>query len=337
MNSLLRLSAATAAALIVTEALQAQSLTITNPAFSATKLFDSTAGYTISGLGASGTGEIFYLESDASFPATLNARLFKRSPVDGYATPTLLHDFGGPVFGSFVVLNGGKVFFGENFTGGIFSINPDGTGLDPLGTIAGNYDLAFSGGSLFLSHNSGFSPQNQVSKFNLVPDGGTGLMLSSADSIIDTADYSGPVEFGPAGLLFYGGTAASFGGKPDLFRFTAAEIAAANDAGPTLTLDSPHLFLANGANAGLAFDGGDGLWHTKERSIDRIDTDNAESTPVGTTANSLGQVDFSDGTVYATVTDFGGKRSSIFAVVPEPCSALLLLIGLATSQSRRRR
>src|SRR5688572_11683598 len=141
MNSLLRLSAATAAALIFTQALQAQSLNITNPAFSATKLFDSTAGYAISGLGVSGTGEIFYLESDASFPATLNARLFKRSPVDGYATPTQLHDFGSPVFGSFVVLNGGKVFFGENFTGGIFSINPDGTGLDPLGTTAGNYDL----------------------------------------------------------------------------------------------------------------------------------------------------------------------------------------------------
>lgn len=337
MKSLLRLAAAGAVVAAITSTTHAQSLNITNPGFSTTKLFDSTPNFTITGLAVSAAGDVFYIETHAGF--TLNARLLKRSALDGYATATPLFDFNGPIFGSFVGLNGGKVFFGESSTGVIRSINPDGTGVDTLGTVGGNYDVAFAGGSLYLSHNpGGVNPKSKISKFDLVPDGTGGLMFASSKVAIDTpADFTGPVELGPGGDFFYGGT-GSFG-MQNLFRFGASEIAAAvAETGPVLNLDAPHLFLANGSNAYLAFDGEDGLWHSNFGALDVIDTDTAESTPVATAAgfDSIGQLEYVDGTIFANVTVSSFDRSAVYAVVPEPSSALLALAGLAVIGMRRR-
>jgi hypothetical protein len=334
MKSLLRLASASAVAVIAISSLQAQTLNVTNPNFAESKLFDSTAGFTITGFGVGPGGDIFYIESDAGF--TLNARLLKRSALDGYASATPLFDFGSAVFGSFVAFNNGRVFFGESSTGAIRSINPDGTGLDLLGSVAGNYDVAFAGGNLYLSHNpGGFTALGKVSKFQLVPDGGSGLMLSAADLIIDTpTDYSGPIEFG-LNSFYYGGS-GSFG-MPNLFRFTGGEILAADDGGPTLTLDNPHLFIANGTNAGLVFDGADGLWHSNYGALDVIDIDTATSTPVATTPDSIGQLDFANGRVYANVTKSTFDRSAVFTVVPEPSFSLLTFVGIAALGIRRKR
>jgi hypothetical protein len=335
MQSLLRFTAAIAVTVIATCGLHAQTLNITNPNFAGTKLFDSTPGFTITGLGVGPGGDVFYIESDSGF--TLNARLLKRSAFDGYVSATPLYDFGSAVFGSFVAFNGGKVFFGESSTGAIRSINPNGTGLDLLGSVAGNYDVAFAGSSLYLSHNpGGFTALGKVSKFDLISDGASGLMLSAADLIIDTPDdYSGPVEYGPGGVFYYGGS-GSFG-MPNLFKFTGGEILAANGMGPTLSLDGPHLFLANGTNAGLVFDGADGLWHTNFGALDVIDTDSATSTPVGSTQDSIGQLDFADGKVFANVTKSTFDRSAVYTVVPEPSCAVIAIVGISAIGVRRRR
>lgn len=331
MKSLLRHTAATAAAVIVTTTLHAQTLNVTSPQHASVKLFDSTPGFTIAGFGVSSTGDIYYIEN--AFGS--NSQLFKRSPLDGYTNATPLFDLGTSIFGSFVAVNGGKVFFGESSTGAIRSINLDGTGVDLLGNITGNYDLAFAGSSLYLSHNPGPGAAGKVSKFELIADGTGGLMFSPADTIIDTpADFTGPLEFGPAGALFYG---ASGFGMHDLFRFSAAEVTGAIGENSTLALDNPHLFLANDVNGALAFSGVDELWQTNNTTLNVIDTDTKESTQVATTTNFMGQLDYVDGKLIASVTNFGTGRSSVYAVVPEPSCALFALVGLAALTTRRRK
>ena len=218
----------TAAFTAASTALFAQTLSITAPGYSGGKLFDATPGFTITGLAAAPGGDVFYIETDSAFTAP--SKLYRRSAGDGYAAATPLFDFGSAVFGSFVRWDGGRVFFGESSTGAVRLMNSD-LSIDALGSVSGNYDAAFSGGSLFLSHNAGgFTPQNKVSRFDLLPDGGGGLMLGAADTIVDTPnDYSGPIEFDAAGNLpgnlFYGGS--GFFARPDLHRFTVAEVAAA--------------------------------------------------------------------------------------------------------------
>ena len=316
-------------------ALFAQSLNITAPGYSGGKLFDATPGFTITGLATVPGGDVFYIETDSAF--TASSKLYRRSAGDGYAAAVPLFDFGSSVFGSFVRCAGGKVFFGESSTGALRVLNPN-LSIDALGRVSGNYDAAFSGGSLFLSHNpGGFSPQNKVSRFDLLPDGGGGLMLGAADTIVNTPnDYSGPIVFTPAGDLFYGGS-GSFA-RPNLYRFTTAEVAAAYGAGPVLSLDAPHQFFANGTNAYLALADIGTLWHTDFGTLDLIDLGAATSAPVASSPDfGIGQLDAADGTLYAAVTNSFFDHSAVFWIVPEPSAALLLALGLAALTPRRRR
>lgn len=316
-------------------ALFAQTLTVSAPGYSGTKLFDVSPGFTIGGLAAAPGGDLYYIESDSAFTAP--SRLYRRSAGDGYTAATPLFSFGASIFGSFVRWESGTVFFGENSTGVIRALNPNLT-IDLLGTVAGNYDAAFSGGVLYLSHNAGgFTPLNKVSRFNLLPDGGGGLMLDAADLIVDTpSDYSGPLVFDAAGNLFYGGSGTF--AQPHLHRFGAAEVAAAAGAGPAQTLDLAHRYLANGANAYLAYDGAGALWHSNFGTLNRIDATVPGSVAIGSSPDfGIGQLDVANGTLYVAVTNSAYTDSSVYAVVPEPGTAGLLALGCAALTLRRRR
>ena len=317
--------------------LDAQTLNITAPGFSGTKLFDSTAGFTITGLAADAGGDVYYLETDSAFAA--NTRLYKRTAASGYAAPAApLYDLGSPVFGSFVTVGGGKVFFGESSANTIYAINPDGSAADVLGTVPNNFDASFYGASLFISHNIETNflnpPKNRVSKFDLLVSG-SNLALGPADMIVDAVnDYSGPVEIDAGGALFYGASGAN--GIVGLYRFGADEVAGA--FGPaTLGLDAAHRLVAGSSNAYLAAGDGSTLWQDDYTTLSGIDTTTGASTPIGATPNSLGQLDFANGELFASVTKFSTNRSSVYAVVPEPAAASLLAAGIGIGALRRRR
>lgn len=334
MKSLLRLTAATAAAVIITSELNAQSLDIIAPGYTSTPLFLTSQGFTLGGLAFDGSANAYYIENDSNFAA--NAVLYRRSPLDGYAAAVPLFDLGAFSYGTFVFLNGGKVFFGDG-NGPMRSINPDGTGVDLLGSVANNYDAALIGGNLYVSHNIEFfpnPPKNRLTKFELQPDG-TGFSLGPGDTIVAADnDYSGPLEFDAAGNLYYGAS-GSFT-VTGLYRFSAAEVLSA--FGPTeLTLDAGHQITSGLAgSSALAVGDGDDLWHDRfTGELNLIDADDGSIQQIGSSLDDPGSMDLVGDTLYVGVST--ATRSGVFAVVPEPSSALLAIVGLVTLRLRRRR
>jgi hypothetical protein len=331
MNSLLRLTAAAAAVVISTSALHGQTLTITAPGYSANPLFLTTPGYTLGGLAFDGSANAYYIENDSNL--TANAILYRRSTLDGYTIAVPLFDLGAFSYGSFVFVSGGKIYFGDG-NGPLRSINPDGTGVNLLGSVANNYDAALLGGNLYVSHAESFSPpKNRVTKFELQADG-PGFVLGPADIIVAADnDYSGPLEFDAAGNLYYGASGSS--SATGLYRFSAAEVLAA--FGPTqLTIDAAHQITSGIGSTALAFAGGDDLWQDRYTGeLNLIDADDGSIQPIGSSPNNPGTMDAIGQTLYVGVST--STRSAVYSVVPEPFCALLALVGLTVLHTRRRR
>lgn len=331
MKSLLRLTAAVAAAVAMTAAADAQTLNITAPGYTATPLFLTTPGFTLGGLAFDGSANAYYIENNF----TAGAMLYRRSPLDGYASAAPLFTLGttSSSYGSFVTFSSGKILFGDG-NGPIRSINSDGTDVDLLGSVANNYDAVFLGGSLYVSHGIGFNPPtNRISKFELVPDG-AGFALGAADTIVAAdGDYSGPLEFDSSGNLYY--AASGSASVTGLFKFSAAEVLAA--FGPTeLTLDASHRIADGLGGSALAFGGGDDLWHDRfSGEFNLIDADDGSIQPIGSSPDDPGSMDYVGDTLYVGVSTF--TRSAVYAVVPEPSCALLALLGLTALAARRRK
>ncbi len=310
-------------AVLATTAATAQSLSITAPGYTATKLFETAVGETIGGVDFSGSGEVYYLIR--TFGGT--TKLQVRTSADGYVTSTTLHDFGSAVYGSFVTLNAGKIYYGENSAGTIrvhdVALNSDAL----LSTVANNYDLAIApGGMGYLSENPGYAG-NVAATLNL-GSGATSVRLTSTD-------FSGPVASDEQGRLYYGGTAFGIGGG--IYRYSAAEVAAGG-----LTLDMGHQWVSNSnGNAYFAFNDGGNLWQTDFSGLGFFNTTTAAFTTIGSTTDSLGNLAADSAQLLASVTAYGASssldKSAVFRVVPEPASAILALAGLASLIVRRRR
>lgn len=311
-----------------TSALFAQTLTVTASGFSGAKLFNSTPGFTITGMGADSSGNVYYLETDGGFVAS--TKLYKRTAAGGYATATSLFNYGSALFGSFVVVQGSKLYFGESSSNTIRSVNLDGTSPALIGTVVNNYDLAFSGGSAFVSANPDTTfanPQNKVSKLDLAT-GATQVVLNA------TPDFSGPVEFDASGNLIYGVAKSTIGG---IYRYSAAAVAAALSTSTPIVLTPPTgRVIANGGNQYLAYAGGTSLWQDDFSALTRYDLGTGVGTAIGTTTDTLGNLDYAGTTLYASVTNFTTNNSAVFAVVPEPSSAVLLAFGMLAFTRRRR-
>jgi hypothetical protein len=112
-----------------------------------------------------------------------------------------------------------------------------------------------------------------------------------------------------------------------MYRYFLTEIASGIGPGQ-LTLDAGHRFLNNGSNSYLARGGGSFVWRDTFQSgnIELIDTGTGDVTIVGTTDGSLGNLDAVGETLVAVATQFGPTTTShVFAVVPEPSTALVIL------------
>lgn len=310
-------------AVFATVAATAQTLTVSAPGYTAAKLFETAVGETIGGLDFSGAGDVYYLVR--TFGGT--TKLQVRTPADGYSTSTTLHDFGSAVYGSFVTLHAGKLYYGENSAGTIrvhdISLHSDAL----LATVTNNYDLAIApGGTGYLSENRGYAG-NKASTLDL-SSGGTSVRLTSLD-------YSGPVGADDQGRLYYGGTAFGIGGG--IYRYSAAEVAAGG-----LTLDAGHQWVSNSnGNAYFAFNDAGNLWQTDFAGLGFFNTTTAAFTAIGSTTDSLGNLAADSAQLLASVTAYGASssldKSAVFRVVPEPASAILALAGLASLIVRRRR
>ena len=326
------LAAAAAVAFTLCVPARAQSLTITAPGYSGYDLFGASPGYVVGGVATDGN-RIWYIENDAVFGGNLPTKLWSRS-FDGISAgpATLAHDFQTSLAGSFLTLQGGTLYFGENSQGGIYAINPTTFAVDPLGTVAGNYDATLFGGSaLLISHYSGTG--NKISRFTLEPDGGSGFALSAPDVILDTGtEFSGPLE--PVSSVMVYGSAST-----GLYRYFLTEIAGA--IGPTqLSLDANHRLFNNGANSYLAPAGGNFVWRDSFASneLQRIDSTSGSVSVIGTSDATLGNLDAAGSTLIVVATQYGATTTShVFAVVPEPCTTGTALVALAILALRRRR
>ncbi len=338
------LTAASAACLatFLSPALLAQGFTSASPGAPAARLFTLDTGHTIGGMDVDGSGNVFYL--DVPSAGTGTTKLFVRTAASGYAAPVFpIFDYGSQQFGSFVRLHEGTAYFGESSSFSIRSFEI-GTGtVRFVGTVVGNYDLAFRGSSeAFVSANASpdFSnPQNKVSKLNLA----TGQL----DTVVRTTDSSGPIAFRADGTLLYGATI--FGTEPGgIYQFSAAQIdGVTNPTGPdtSLTLSTGVRRFADGSsNQYFSLEGDTQLFQGDSSGtaavVRRYDLVTAGAAEIGRTApgDFLSGVSAANGALFVGVSNFGTDKGAVFRVpVPEPGTGLLALLGLSAFTLRRRR
>ncbi|MEA1926750.1 MAG: hypothetical protein U9N73_00970 [Candidatus Auribacterota bacterium] len=217
------------------------------PTFSGTPGYMTVPIVTINGDPSSWTSGIQSIDGDENGSVYLfgqNQYIWKKEPG---STTTVLYDYGSSVFGSFVKLQGEKLYFGESTTGSIKSIPSGGGSADDLFTLANSYDCAFNSQSrMFLSANPSWSG-------NMLYVWWQGM--TDPQVIANVGDNSGPIAFDNNDNLYYGCSTTYPPGPEDIVYFTAGQVSNAINTGIPLT-SSDWTVYAAGVNApgGLSFD-----------------------------------------------------------------------------------
>ena len=328
-----------AVALFGAAPLHAQSF-VPSAGYSSQDLFNVGSGFTIGAFGASSSGDFYYL-STGNFTGTPTTKLLKRTVAGSFATATELFDYGASSFPAFVKVSGSTVYFGESSAGTIRSVDVSGGSSTTIATVPGVYDLAFRGSAAFVSVNPTWNPENKVFKLNL----GTGQL----DSILNTvSDYSGPLAFSSTGELLYGST--NFGGvAPAIYSFTSSEVDGVINADPMvsdteLLISDGDLQFANPSNQFFAYRDDAHLFHGYSGASAIVTRYNRTALTTETVGQAGGAGQFLGGLasvgsdLFVVVTsDFMSGPSLVVRVVPEPTSALLLVLAGSGIISRRLR
>jgi hypothetical protein len=317
---------------VLTQALCAQILTA-DPGFSVTPLFPVLPNADISGLGSDSSGNLYYLDT-ANFGSGLTTELIKQTAASNYSSSSVLYNYNGVVYGSFVKVSGSTVYFGESSANTIQSISVNGGTPTLIATVPYNYDMAFNGTSAFVDASDSNYQNNTVSKLNLT----TGALTP----ILNTGGASGPIAFTSNGSLLFGGS--DYGDPGGIYSFSAAQVSAAL-TGTELTLSQGTLLFANGVNSDLASLNPQSLYQVETSYDSSIPALITLYNPANLTSQVAGQIDYADeGDIFDGITPLGGgvavavssqdgypgeASSQVFLVTPEPGSVALLAIGAA--------
>ena len=226
------------------------------------------------------------------------------------------------IYGSFIRVRGGTIYFGESSLGTVRSVSAVGGASSRLFTIpgfravpprlrggldftlSGNFACAFNSQSqMFLSANpGGWSAENKVYYW----DGQTDPVV-----VADPGGYSGPIAFDREDNLYYGFTNYP-SGLEDVIYFAAARVAAAVSSGIPLGSSDWTVLTRVDACSGFAFDRNtsQNLYSTSSLgTITRIGS--SGGTAVIATGSSPSNLSFSAGTGDFTPFHLGGGRLSV--------------------------
>ncbi|MEM8953572.1 MAG: hypothetical protein AAGD22_05415 [Verrucomicrobiota bacterium] len=303
-------------------------LTSIAPATRAASLIFTTPSSVIDAIAFDPTGNLYYLDRSSS-----TTQLISRTLSSGYTDSTVLFDYADAdaIFGSFVTVNNGRVYFGESTDGTIRSLPLGGGTPTTNATVAFNYDLEFSpvSGKAFVSANPLGGANNQIFEVNL-SSGATTLVVTN------TNDFSGPIAFDTAGALYYG--SSGFNIPTDIFMFTDSAIMNAIDNTNPIDFSLESSFLATAGNSAFDFVAGEGLYRNFSGSdLSLVDlTIPSETAVPDPPPGFIGPIAHNGSALYAVTTNFTLGSSSFF-IVPEPSSALLIYGAVFAVFARRRR
>lgn len=327
-------------------AARAQTFTVTDPRYVSAKLFDSEPGSLITSMAADAVGNVYYIQTKLTFDGDdLETYLCKRSAIDNYATETKLHDLGFRVSGAFVTCAGSTVYFGENNTHNIYSIQSNGTLLDSLGTMTTNIsDAKMVGGRLYLADNGttlNTPTHTFIARYDLIANGANDYVLGNRTVLLDAANDRTGV-FDTDGSALYYGASGEFVANQGIY---ALDIQGTIPPGG-LTLPATKFGTTTTTAVGaLAFGSGVDLWKDDRSSTNLLlfSRFNGGVSTIGHTDNgyTLRQLDFAEtvglGTLFLNVSDQVNYGSSIYRLaIPEPSCALTLLAGSSLFLRRRR-
>jgi len=294
------------------------------PSFAGFAIHTHSNSDSVVGFDRASDGNLYYATSTPSFTS---GGLFRK---DGAASTEVVAGSASLFAGNSVVAIGSEVHFNDSSSSSQFIRTFDTiTSMTRSSTVT-NYALGTDGTNLFTTGSSDFITTNLVYY--------AGGILGAGTTLGGIPGSSGPVAIDGAGNLFY---APGFGDL-GIYRWAAAQVAAAIlggtplGTGGSLFADYSSVYSTMSGATSLAVDAEGNLFATLTNFADpslliRYNATGTASQLVAESTDRLGGLNFRDGQLFVA----SGNR--IFAVIPEPSTALPPLLAVLCLLIRRRR
>jgi len=311
----------------------AQALTLDDAgAYTARTLFSTSNG--TGGFAFDSAGDIFYLGGP-------NGGFYSESELleadaANYNSSSPITRFASPISGDFVTVHDNTIYYGQyvsSNSGPITAVNSKGSHSI---NVPGNYDLAFSGTTAFVSADV-TGTNNEVYTLNTVTGAYKPLFSTGGD-------YSGPITFDAKGDLIYGASGAAIGG--DIYVFSHAMVQQTiMDSGTLQRANAEMVITGPIGNSSLVVIGNE-LYDAYANGFDpgtltAYNLTNGAATLIATQENpgySFSAIGDFDGSLFVDETD-GSTLSEFIDItpIPEPGAAWLGVAGLGLILLFRRR